>query len=358
MKLPEQLAQATLHGLSGPTETVAACHVDSMVRMSVTLTGTVSERTRQAIDREEPTEACPACGAALPSDPSIRGFDRLLGLPGQFEVRICVVCRAGCTAPRLSEGELAGFYLDGYPSHEEASSSLLAGAIGALKRAQVAAILRSAPFSAVVAGEPGRALDIGCGRGDLAAALIARGWQVAGVEPSKRAGAIARRRGVHLLGSTLQTSTLAEGEYGLAVMRHSLEHLPDPLGSMRRVREALQPGGRVVISVPNFASWQRARFGGSWFHLDLPRHRVHFTPSSLETMLQTVGLTVQSKSRSSSALGLPASIQYALLHRCLARGGMWFRLCAALCYAMFPLTWLIDHFGDELDTLHIVAQRD
>jgi SAM-dependent methyltransferase len=325
--------------------------------ISVSLTDTVSEQGKQAIDPHVSTESCLACGATLPSRASHRGFDRLLGSPGEFEVRTCGACGAGCTAPPLSTDELADFYRDGYASHEEATSSLVASVVGALKRAQVAAILRAAPFSAVVAGGPGRALDIGCGRGDLAAALVARGWQVAGVEPSELAGAIASRRGVHLVGPTLQAATLAEGQYDLVVLRHSLEHLPNPLGDLRRVRDALRPGGQVVISVPNFASWQRERFGASWFHLDLPRHRVHFTPSSLTTILHTVGLTVQSKSTSTSAIGLPASVQYALVHRCLAPRGAWFRASAAACCAVFPLTWLIDRVGGELDTLHFVAQR-
>lgn len=328
------------------------------MQLSVTLTETVFEQTQQAVDRQTSTESCPACGATLPSRPRLHGFDRLLGSPGEFEVRTCAACGAGFTTPPLSTGELAEFYRDGYASHEEASGGLVASVIGALKRAQVAAILRAAPFAAAIAGEPGQALDIGCGRGDLAAALLERGWQVAGVEPSECAGAIARRRGVQLVGPTLQAATLSDGEYDLVVLRHSLEHLPNPLGDLQRVRDALRPGGRVVISVPNFASWQRQRFGASWFHLDLPRHRVHFTPLSLRTILQTVGLTVQSKSTSTSVLGLPASVQYALVHRCLAPSGMRFRAGAAACCAMFPLTWLIDRLGGERDTLHFVARRD
>ena len=45
---------------------------------------------------------------------------------------------------------------------------------------------------------------------------------------------------------------------------------------------ALRPGGLVLITVPNFAWWQRRRFGNRWYHLDLPRHRVHLTPKGSE----------------------------------------------------------------------------
>jgi len=318
----------------------------------------VPEPSRQAIDRVQPTQACRVCGVALPGSPSIRGSDRLLGSPGQFAVHTCTACGAGCTLPALTAAELASFYGRGYASHEVASHGVVARIVGAAKRAQLQAMLRVAPFSAAVGGEPGRALDVGCGRGDLADALQTRGWQVAGIEPSERAAAAARLRGVEIIGSTLDTATLPQDGYDLVVFRHSLEHLPDPVADLRRVRGALAPGGRVVISVPNFGSWQRARFGADWFHLDLPRHRVHFTAWSLAAALRAAGLTLRMQSTSTSALGLPASLQYALVHRCLAPSGTRFRASAAVCLALFGLTWLTDRVGGELDTLHVVATRD
>ncbi len=326
--------------------------------ISVTVIDTVVD---SAIEQRGPGQAigrCPVCGAVLPTRASIRGIDRLLRSPGQFEVRTCETCGAGSTAPVVPASELGQFYRQGYASHETPPSGIYAKIVEALKRAQVAALLRAAPFSRVIPGEPGRALDVGCGRGDLAAGLVNRGWQVGGVEPSARAGAIAQRRGIQHVGATLETATLAKSGYDLIVFRHSLEHLPDPVGDLRRVQEVLRPGGHVVISVPNFSSWQRRLFGTHWFHLDLPRHRVHFAPSSLATTVRAAGLTPQMQFTSTSVLGLPASIQYALVGKCIAQSGARLRMVAALCCAIFPMTWVLDRMGGELDTLHIVAGRD
>jgi SAM-dependent methyltransferase len=317
----------------------------------------VGERPGNSAIRAQEAEACPVCSAALPARAAIVGTDRLLGLPGEFEVHICAVCGAGCTTPRLAAEALARFYPPGYGSHEEANGGLYAAVIARLKRLQVAAILRRAPFSEALGEEPGRALDVGCGRGDLARGLIVRGWRVDGIEPSRRAASLARERNVEVIGSTLSTATLAERGYDLVVLRHSLEHLPEPVGDLRRVREALRPGGRVAISLPNFACWQRLRFGARWFHLDVPRHRVHFSGSSLAHALSSAGLAVRSQSTSTSVLGLPATLQYVVAGRCLAPGGVWLRIGAAACCAAFPLTWLIDRLGGELDTLHVVAER-
>jgi SAM-dependent methyltransferase len=310
----------------------------------------------QLNEHDQSAAACLICGAALPDAPLLRGPDRLLGEPGEFELRVCPSCGSGNTGPPLTLGELASFYRGGYASHGEVRG-LLAPMMRALKKAQTAAMLGRPPFSRSLSRPPGRLLDVGCGRGDLAAALLARGWDVAGVEPSDRAAAIAERRGVEVLGATFETTELPPPEYDVVVFRHSLEHMSDPLESLRRAAGALRPGGVVVISLPNFSSWQRSRFADDWFHLDLPRHRVHFTTASLALALQRSGFVVADRLTTTSVLGLPASVQYAIVGRCLAPGGLRLRILAMLCCALFPLTWLLDRVGGEADTLHIVGRR-
>lgn len=45
-----------------------------------------------------------------------------------------------------------------------------------------------------------------------------------------------------------------------------------------------------MVGVPNLASVQ-ARIGGErWYHLDVPRHRTHFTPAGLARVLERSGL--------------------------------------------------------------------
>jgi SAM-dependent methyltransferase len=297
------------------------------------------------------------CAAALPRQAAIRGPDRLLGSPGEFEVLICENCGSGVTSPAASAADLSAYYRGGYGSHAEPARGVYARLSAGLKRVQVDALLRRAPFSQALAESAGRALDVGCARGDLAAGLARRGWSVEGIEPSESAAALAARHGVRVLAPTLAAATLEREAYDLVVLRHSLEHLTDPLGDMRAIARALAPGGRVVISLPNFASWQRARLASRWFHLDLPRHRVHFTPRSLQMLLEGASLRVRERHTSTSVLGLPASVQYALIGHCIAPRGLGLRAAAAVCCMMFPLTWLIDSASGERDTLHAIAER-
>ena len=74
------------------------------------------------------------------------------------------------------------------------------------------------------------------------------------------------------------------------VLWHVLEHVEDPGAALDRVRGWLRPGGTLLIGVPNIESLQ-ARIGGSrWLHLDVPRHRHHFTPGGIESLLGRHGL--------------------------------------------------------------------
>jgi SAM-dependent methyltransferase len=70
---------------------------------------------------------------------------------------------------------------------------------------------------------------------------------------------------------------------------HVLEHLEQPGPALIRLREWLAPGGGLLIGVPNLASAQARISGPRWYHLDVPRHRVHFTPAGLERLLEASG---------------------------------------------------------------------
>ncbi len=99
---------------------------------------------------------------------------------------------------------------------------------------------------------PGRALDVGCGRGALGAVLIAHGWRVDGVEPSPDAVEAARERGVDARPGTLSSLALDDSVYDLVTFMHSLEHTVEPVRDLRRAAQSLQPGGMLAVTVPNF----------------------------------------------------------------------------------------------------------
>jgi SAM-dependent methyltransferase len=135
----------------------------------------------------------------------------------------------------------------------------------------------------------GRLLDFGCGNGAFARHMSATGFDAVGLEPFSL-GAPTEGERLRLIRSPLAQ---AEGELGLfdvITMWHVLEHLRDPVDVLKRLAAHLAPGGALIVSVPNFSSVQRRVFQGRWFHLDAPRHLVHFEPATLADCLRRAGL--------------------------------------------------------------------
>jgi hypothetical protein len=95
---------------------------------------------------------------------------------------------------------------------------------------------------------------------------------------------------VQLQQAGVDDAVVAAASVDAASLWHVLEHLDAPGDALQRIAGWLAPGGLIVVGVPNLASVQ-ARVGGSrWYHLDVPRHRTHFTVSGLHALLRRHGL--------------------------------------------------------------------
>jgi SAM-dependent methyltransferase len=197
-----------------------------------------------------------------------------------------------------------------------------------------------------------RVLDVGCGRGDLGVELRRRGWQVVGVEPSDGAAAEAESRGLHVLRGTLKSVKPEPESFDAVVFQHSLEHANEPVEDLRAAAAALKPGGLVLVAMPHFGSRQARRYRSRWYHLDVPRHRVHLTAEGLTAACTAAGLSVERVGASTSSVGFPATVQYAIFGRCLFPTGLPLRVATALCVIALPLAALAGR-----DVLWIVARR-
>lgn len=105
-------------------------------------------------------------------------------------------------------------------------------------------------------------LDVGCGRGLLADAARRLNYRVTAIESHPVALAAARDRvdevlPVDLCDRKAVSAALGNRKFDTILLADVLEHLPDPLAVLRFYRGFLDPGGRVVISLPNIASWDR-----------------------------------------------------------------------------------------------------
>lgn len=100
-------------------------------------------------------------------------------------------------------------------------------------------------------------LDVGCATGDLARALRARDCRVSGFERDADAAEVARPQLDSLVVGDLETTDLTSAfpdeSFDVVVLGDVLEHLREPLTTLRQVRGLLRAGGSIVLSVPNVA---------------------------------------------------------------------------------------------------------
>jgi SAM-dependent methyltransferase len=300
---------------------------------------------------------CPICGSASLVSTSLAGPDRLLGTPGFFTVIRCPACGTGRTRPVASASELASFYPSWYHAHSQAEGVAYRAAWRFGQAIRWRKAFRSWPLSVLARQSPGTALDVGCGRGDLGAALIARGWKVAGVDPSSSAVELARGRGIEAEVGTVFDIDPGGQRFDAVTMLHSLEHVVDPVEDLRAAYSLLRPGGVLVVELPNFDAWQRRRMGSFWFHLDLPRHRTHFTAEALRVACKKSGfeaIDVRDKSDPGALLG---TLQYRFVGRVVLDSGWGAAAWAATSWALSPLTGLLDRAAGSRDYLQLVARK-
>ena len=148
-------------------------------------------------------------------------------------------------------------------------------------------------------GPGARALDIGCGNGSFLWQLRSLGWEVCGVEPDPKSAAHARDAGLDVRDGLLQQQSFPEAHFDGITMTHVIEHLHEPMDTLRRCWKLLKPGGQITVSTPNLGSRGHAIFGENWFALMPPTHLVLFTENSLRRAMESCGFVVSRPPRPS-----------------------------------------------------------
>lgn len=231
---------------------------------------------------------CPLCGQRQ-SELLIEAADsRTDGSGLWFAVVQCQNCGLCFTNPRPTAATLAQFYPASYEPHRSPKRLRNTQASRLRGWGNVRELRKSLPWH----GER-RLLDFGCGGGSYLARMCKQGWRVTGLDVSETA---VRRVRTELrlpaLQGTLPHADLRPCSFDVITMWQSLEHVHEPLKTLREAFRLLAPGGKLIVAVPNIDSLPFCWFGRSWLGLDLPRHLTHFAPWTLTLMLQRAGFHV------------------------------------------------------------------
>ena len=223
------------------------------------------------------TSRCLICESETP----VHFLDAVDHVTGQtFELRRCPECGFVFTWPQPPNLN------DYYPPYYRRYNPLILQFFKTLQQLKARRWTRTF-------GNTGRALEIGCGEAWMLAALKGRGWRVLGIERTPGSAQFA----AHTLGVPMIVGGLnalhPAARFDLIVLHHVLEHLPQPLQTLRDCARHLTPQGRLVLEVPNLGSWQFRYARQQWVHVDVPRHLGHFTREALQQALARAGLEAQ-----------------------------------------------------------------
>ena len=225
----------------------------------------MSETASQPLTRPDraASEGCRWCGAPL--DPMSERR------PGRVR---CATCGSWSTSPVPTDAELDAAYGRWYRPSEGRFSGPGDALFSRLRGTLARRLDRIAPAGPI--------LDVGAGDASLLGALRDRGREATGIDLFSAHPAV--------LHEEIEDKI---GPYAGVVFWHSLEHLRQPDAALRHAASIVQPGGIVVVAMPNVSSLQAGLFGDRWFALDLPRHLVHVPARALTDRLSGIGLEVE-----------------------------------------------------------------
>jgi SAM-dependent methyltransferase len=222
-----------------------------------------------------------------------------------------------------------------------------------------------------------RVIELGCGVGTVATYLNENGYRVDYADVHPEALDRARQRARDRLGEAAEgrlflrldvTRQSPPPDYDAVLLLDVLEHLPDDLGVLRRVRQSLAAAGPeacLLLTVPAFPRlWSR------WDEVEL--HQRRYTRRRLRDLAETAGLRVERATyfflplflpalavalvqsrRGSPASSVPVSVDPTSLVE--FRHGVW--LSGLMLRLLSPERWWLEHGNVPFGTSLLLVAR-
>jgi SAM-dependent methyltransferase len=225
-----------------------------------------------------------------------------------FPILRCRSCGTSYVSPRLIQSKLAELYSQ--KNYYESDNSLVCGYMNYLADREniLATFRRRLDWLRGRSGGSGsgRLLDIGCAAGFSVEAALERGWDAYGIEPSAYAAEAARQRlGNRVVRGTVDDIPFPRGHFRAVLLWDVIEHVPNPLGVLRRANELSEPGGLLSIITPDCGSPVARLMGKFWMEYAKPtEHIFFFNRRTLTDALERAGFKAIAVSTAGKHVGL------------------------------------------------------
>ncbi len=204
----------------------------------------------------------------------------------EFELMECSNCGLRLTQGHPDPGTIGPYYVsDDYISHTNTAK----GIVNQLYH-RVRGYMLGQKQKLVEGCHPsGRLLDIGTGTGYFLSHMKQNGWQVTGLEPDEGARKVAKKEFGLVVDDIDRLYHLDPKSFDVVTMWHVLEHVHALNEDLAQISLLIRDEGWLIIAVPNPTSSDADHYGKFWAGYDVPRHLWHFSPKSMNLLLEKHG---------------------------------------------------------------------
>jgi SAM-dependent methyltransferase len=136
----------------------------------------------------------------------------------------------------------------------------------------------------------GKVLEIGCSFGFQLNEFRKEGWDVEGIEPNHNSARYAKEAlSIPVVTSILEEAEIPDSSVDVVVMLHVIEHIPDPVGTVKEIFRVLKPGGHAVLETPRYDTLMFRLFGKRERSVACDGHIMFFTTDSLAQVYSQAG---------------------------------------------------------------------
>ena len=242
-----------------------------------------------------PTASCPICAATATL---LRGDYPGYRAPDVYDIFGCCFCDLQFASPFVAIGEIyESIYrqpeivpgYDRYAGYAQAVTSSEKPLEFRAAREEmywlVARARRELPPSSSI-------VEVGSGYGYLTYALARAGYRIRGVDIAPSAVEAARRRfgDLYLCDDIGMFSRRLPASTDVVVMTEVLEHLDQPVAVLAAIRDALRPGGSLLMTTPS----RDFHPADALWRTELPPvHLAWYSKTSLREMARRVGMSIR-----------------------------------------------------------------